>query len=167
MARNRRSFRLSILDFTNQALVALMGAGHSNAEILKIVPVVAGAGRGGKALFGVIAGVALIALGGPSGFVQGLAWQAGATAGLAATIGSAAASLGWALALGGVASLFVRSPKYDSLSAERPENRPSYAFNGPVNRTAQGVPVPLCYGGPILVGSQVISSGLRTEQIAP
>lgn len=41
----------------------------------------------------------------------------------------------------------------------------SIAFNGPVNNTRQGNPVPVCYGGPIRVGSQVISVDLKAVDI--
>ena len=48
---------------------------------------------------------------------------------------------------------------------ERPENRPSYAFDGPVNTAAQGNPVPVCYGR-LIVGSQVVSAGMMAEEYA-
>lgn len=46
------------------------------------------------------------------------------------------------------------------------KNKPSYHFNGPVNTMSQGNPVAICYGGPLLVGSQVISSAISAEDIA-
>ena len=49
--------------------------------------------------------------------------------------------------------------------SERPENKPSYSFNGAVNTTAQGHPVPVGYGR-LIVGSAVISAGIDVDEIA-
>ncbi|WP_260627457.1 tail assembly protein [Pseudomonas protegens] len=43
-----------------------------------------------------------------------------------------------------------------------PNNRPSYSFNGAVNTSVQGNPVPLLYGR-MIVGSAVISAGIYSE----
>lgn len=43
-----------------------------------------------------------------------------------------------------------------------PDNKPSYAFGGPVNTTAQGNPVPIGYGQRE-IGGAVISAGIYTE----
>ena len=76
-------------------------------------------------------------------------------------LGSAVASLGTALMLGGVMQLL--SPQQKGLSAkDSPDNGASYNFNGPVNTTAQGNPVPLLYGE-LIVGSAVISAGIYSE----
>ena len=76
-------------------------------------------------------------------------------------LGSAVASLGTALMLGGVMQLL--SPQQKGLSAkDSPDNGASYHFNGPVNTTAQGNPVPLLYGE-LIVGSAVISAGIYSE----
>ena len=72
---------------------------------------------------------------------------------------------GISMVLGGVVQLLSPQQTYDSAASERPENRPSYNFNGPVNTTAQGHPVPLCYGR-MIVGSAVISAGIETRQQA-
>jgi predicted phage tail protein len=48
---------------------------------------------------------------------------------------------------------------------ERPENQPSYFFDGAVNTTAQGQPVPVLFGR-LVVGSAVVSAGLTAEDIA-
>jgi predicted phage tail protein len=48
---------------------------------------------------------------------------------------------------------------------ERPENTPSYIFNGAVNTTAQGNAVPVGYGR-LIVGSQVVSAGFFTSESA-
>lgn len=67
-------------------------------------------------------------------------------------------SVGLALTMGGVAQMLAPQPQGLG-SEDRPENRPSYSFNGPVNTTAQGNPVPILYGE-MIVGSSVISAGI-------
>ena len=47
---------------------------------------------------------------------------------------------------------------------EKPENTPSTYFDGAVNTTAQGHPVPIGYGK-LIVGSAVISAGLTVEEV--
>jgi predicted phage tail protein len=66
--------------------------------------------------------------------------------------------------LGGVAQMLAPQPASNEPS-ERPENQPSYTFNGAVNTTAQGQPVPLGYGR-LVVGSAVISAGIDVDQVA-
>ena len=62
---------------------------------------------------------------------------------------------------GGVVQLL--SPQQRSLSTkDRPENGASYNFNGPVNTSAQGGPVPLLYGR-MIIGSATISAGIYSE----
>lgn len=68
------------------------------------------------------------------------------------------------LAISGIAQALFAPPKPSAIGSERPENKPSYVFNGPVNTTQQGHPVPVGYGK-LRVGSQVISAGLYAEQI--
>jgi len=114
----------------------------SDKETIRIVPVIQGAGGVGK----VILGVVLLVV---SYFVP--------IPGLA--------NLGVSLIIGGVSEmLFAKKPASQS-TTDRPENRPSYTFDGAVNTAAQGNPVSLLYGGPLIVGSQVVSAGLSVEQI--
>lgn len=133
----------------------------SQRETFRIVPVVAGAGRG---IGQVILGAALIY------FSGGLAGAFGATAATATTAATAGAfgitagtftALGASLILGGVSQMLIKPPS--SQSQEAIENQPSFAFNGAVNTVAQGNPVPVLYGGPLLIGSQVVSAGLSTN----
>lgn len=132
-------------------------------ETIRIIPVVEGSGRN-VAL--IIIGVALAIMApGIGGFIGA---TLGPGTGMAATIASFASTvistIGISMALQGVSSLLFKPPKQDSRTTERPENQPSYAFDGPVNTMAQGHPVPVCYGR-LIVGSQVISAGLAVEQI--
>lgn len=45
---------------------------------------------------------------------------------------------------------------------ESPDNKPSYAFGGPVNTIAQGNPVPILYGKR-RSGGNIISAGIFAE----
>lgn len=126
----------------------------SYKEVIRISPVIHGAG--GDDIFGIILGVALIAM----GQFQVLPAMFGASA---AAVGSFVTSLGISLVLGGIASML--APSVDAPDPqERPENRPSQVFSGPVNTTAQGHPVPIGYGR-LIVGSAVISAGINTVEL--
>ncbi|AHC48245.1 Phage tail assembly protein I [Achromobacter xylosoxidans NBRC 15126 = ATCC 27061] len=73
-------------------------------------------------------------------------------------------SMGVSLALGGVVQML--SPQQRALSAaDRPENGASYNFNGPVNTSAQGNPVPVLYGR-MIIGSATVSAGIFSEDQA-
>lgn len=122
---------------------------QSVKETLRIVPVVAGAKRGG--LMGIIIGAVLIAAS---------IWMPGLSAVTANYLLGAGASM----VLGGVAQMLFSPRATTGTSVEAAENKPSYAFDGAVNTVAQGNPVPVCYGK-LLVGSQIISAGLSSEQI--
>lgn len=126
-------------------------------EVIRIAPAIQGAKRGG--FFQVVLGVALIAA---SFFLPGAPlFTIGS---FAPSLASISFSFGVSLALGGVAQLLSPTPKLDAGSGERPENKPSYVFNGAVNTTAQGNPVPVGYGR-MIVGSAVISAGLSATDI--
>lgn len=132
------------------------GLEYPASEEIKIVPAVGGASAVGR----IILGAALI-------FFAPMAagWVLGNTAmvGLATGIATFAPQIGMALILGGVSQLLFSPPQAQSV--ERPENKPSFAFDGPVNTMQQGNPVPICYGE-LIVGSQVISAGFDTGDIA-
>ena len=132
----------------------------SGRQQIKIVPVVAGAG--GK--FGqVILGAALLGIAwwNPAGIMATTLFSAGGTT---VTLASLSVNVGLGLVLGGVAQMLSPQPRTDS-PTERPENQPSYAFNGAVNTTAQGQPVPIGYGK-LVVGSAVISAGIDVDQVS-
>ncbi|HKU98176.1 MAG TPA: hypothetical protein VJR58_22990, partial [Vineibacter sp.] len=82
----------------------------------------------------------------------------------------AIALMGASMVLGGIASMISRptTPQVaaaaDPTSTARPEDRPSFMFQGVVNNTTQGGPVPLVFGRH-LVGSVVISAGIAVEDI--
>ncbi len=123
---------------------------------IRIAPVLTGAKSGG--LFQVVLGAALIVA---SFYTGGLATAGYLSAASAATLGSAAFSMGVAMALGGVSQML--TPTAGSLgTADSPDNGASYNFNGPVNVTAQGNPIPLLYGE-MYCGSATVSAGIYSE----
>jgi predicted phage tail protein len=142
---------------------------------LHIVPATAPRGGDGGGIGKIIAGVVLVGAAlvfapiGAIGF--GAAMGAGAFGGAAfgMTYGSIAL-LGASMVLSGVAGMLSQSsPQQSAARPEeqtRPEDRPSFLFNGAVNNTQQGLPVPLIIGTH-LTGSIVISGGLNAEDIAP
>lgn len=123
---------------------------------IRIAPIIMGSKKGG--LFSIILGAAL--------FFTAPYLVNPATAGLlgeggAIMLGAAAAGAGKLLMLGGVAQLL--SPQQKGLgTSDGPDNGASYNFNGPVNTTAQGNPVPLLYGE-MFIGSATISAGIYSE----
>ena len=134
------------------------------SRTISIVPLQSGAGNG---VTTILAGVALIAAafvtGGASivateSFESIDAFLAGSgTTGLSLTttsMGAMALTFGATLILGGISKLL-----------SQPSNAPSYSFNGPVNTTNQGNSVPIVYGR-VMIGSQVISSGLYSYDLA-
>ena len=121
-------------------------------QAIKIVPVVAGAAK--SPIIGIIIGVVIIAVAAVSFQYEFI------PSGVALAIGA----IGVSLVIGGVSQLLAGTPEQLEVS-ERPANKPSYLFNGPVNTTAQGHPVPIGYGR-LRVGSAVISAGITTVGVA-
>ncbi len=124
-------------------------------EDIRIVPVIKGSKRGG--FFQTILGVAMIGAAmmmGPAG------WAAFGAGGFA---GGALAMAGAATAIGGVMQMLSPQPSGISMRQDA-DNKPSYAFGGAVNTTAQGNPVPLLYGlDRREIGGAIISAGIYTE----
>lgn len=115
----------------------------SSREPIRIAPVMQGSGGIGR----ILAGVALVAL----SFVTG---------GIAAPL---LLSVGAALTLGGVAQLLAPRPSTPE-AREEEDPRESYSFDGVVNVSRAGVPVPVCYGR-VVIGSIVVSAGIQVEDI--
>lgn len=124
-------------------------------EEIRIAPVIKGSKRGG--FFQTVLGVAMIGAAmmlGPAGWA---AFGAGGFAGGALAMGGAA------MAIGGVVQMLSPQPRGLSMRQDA-DNKPSYAFGGAVNTTAQGNPVPLLYGVDRReVGGAIISAGIYTE----
>lgn len=117
---------------------------------IRIAPITAGAKAG---TLQTIMGAILI--------VAGFAYAA--VTGDAVT-GAAIIKLGALQMIGGIIQML--SPQQAGASAkDSPENTASYNFNGAVNTTAQGNPVPVLYGR-MIVGSAVISGGILSQDQA-
>lgn len=115
---------------------------------IRIAPIIIGAKRGGW--LQVIVGAVLVV----AGFY---------TFGSTSKIGMAMMSAGFSMALGGISMLLARPSKGGA--EDRPENKASHVFNGAVNTQAQGNPVPYVAGGPLWIGSAVISAGITAEDV--
>lgn len=142
-------------------------------NVIRIIPVVAGAGGGvGK----ILAGVAIIGLSILTAGAFGFALGSAAGIGTFATIG---VGIGASLALSGVSQLLTPvpriappsamsgySPTYTAQTMRESEMDPqkSYSFSGIQNTSVQGTPVPIIYGETI-VGSVVISANVSTQEV--
>lgn len=116
-------------------------------DVIRIVPVISGSKRAG--VLQTVIGVVILAL----AWWNPLGWSAAGV--------MFAGTTGASMALGGVMQML--SPQAKGLSSQDgPNNRPSYSFNGAVNTSVQGNPVPLLYGR-MIVGSAVISAGIYSE----
>jgi predicted phage tail protein len=142
-------------------------------NVIRIIPVVAGAGGGvGK----ILAGVAIIGLSILTAGAFGFALGSAAGIGTFATIG---VGIGASLALSGVSQLLTPvpriappsamsgySPTYTAQTMRESEMDPqkSYSFSGIQNTSVQGTPVPIIYGETV-VGSVVISANVSTLEV--
>jgi len=129
----------------------------SGQQVIKIAPVIAGAGAVGRILLG----AALIA---------GAFFTGGATIGLFGLAAPMAVSsillgVGASLVLGGVAQLLTPVPTMPTGSDSSSDPRKSYSFSSIQNTSRQGTPVPVVYGE-VIVGSVVISAGIDIAQVA-
>jgi len=103
---------------------------------IKIIPYVKGRNTGwGK----IVAGIVLIAVG-----------YASDTPTLM--------TMGFSMLFGGVAQLLTKPPTLEQPN-EKEKSRPSYSFDGPINTTAQGWPMPVGYGT-LRVGGAVVSMSI-------
>ncbi len=125
----------------------------SGKQTIKFIPVLMGAGGNGVGTF--IIGAVLFAAA-----VVGFIIAPGNP------ISPYLANVGFALMIGGVIQMLTPVPTLNAdTSNNQPDNKPSYAFNGGVNTTAQGYPVPVGYGR-MIVGSAVISAGIVAEELS-
>lgn len=108
-------------------------------KVIRIVPAVAGGGG----IFKIIVGIILIIV----GFF----------------CGGCTTSFGISLLISGIAQLLFAPPKPKD-PGQREANQPSYSFDGPVNTSQQGNPVPVGYGK-LLIGGQIIGAGLYVDSL--
>jgi predicted phage tail protein len=137
---------------TGEQLNMLMGS-----QPLHLVPATPPQGGGqGKNIGSIILGTVLIIAGALS-YIYG--FTAVAAPSLILT--------GISMVAGGVAGLLTTVPTpTDPSQQAAPDDRPSFLFNGVVNNSQQGVPVPLIFGRH-LTGSIVVAAGLTTEDMDP
>jgi predicted phage tail protein len=148
---------------------------------LHLVPATGAAGGDGvgKVAAGVVligASIVTAGLAAPAGFAAlGTLGGFGAAMTGASFMGITAANvavLGASMVLGGVAGMMAQPPQgipgvnASPTDSAPPQDRPSFLFNGIVNNTQQGGPVPLVFGTH-LVGSVVVSAMVDASDIAP
>ncbi|WP_032115203.1 tail assembly protein [Candidatus Arsenophonus nilaparvatae] len=122
---------------------------------IRIAPIIKGSKSGG--LFQTVLGVAMI---GAAMMLEPAGWAAFGAAGF---MGGALAMGAASMALGGIAQMLSPQPPGASVRQDA-DNKPSYAFGGAVNTTAQGNPVPLLYTlDRKEIGGAIISAGIYTE----
>ncbi len=127
-------------------------------KVVNIVPKYEGRkSQGATFLLAAVAIAAIVFTGGAAGFGAGAWFAAGSTSAAVAT------NLAVALALGGITQLLTPQPKGLNTTADV-ANKPSYAFGGPVNTTAQGQPVPVLYGQREVGGAIASASILAEDQ---
>lgn len=134
-----------------------LGDPVSGAEVIRLIPAIAGAKSG---LGQVLLGVALVAA---AVFTAGTALGAMALWGTT-TVSGLVGSIGLSLALGGVAQMLAPKPKHQAGSDASDDQKQSYVFSGPVNSSQQGVGVPIVYGT-MTIGSVVASTGLDVREL--
>jgi len=126
-------------------------------KTIDIVPVIEGAGVSIKDVLMVIAGIAMIAIGG-----AGLAFwgtTGGMGMGLGANMAGALFMGGLGLVSAGVTNMLTPMPKFGDFRELEQTQARSYLFNGPVNTVREGGPVFVAYGR-LLVGSHVIQTSM-------
>lgn len=114
---------------------------------IRIAPLICGSKAGG--IFTAIIGAVMVVVGAAALFF-GQPW------------GLQLIYAGGAMLIGGIAQMLAPQPK-DPKAEDDADKKASYAFNGPVNTQAQGNPVPVFFGGPMKIGSAVISASIEAK----
>lgn len=161
----------------------------ANNEI-KIVPIVKGAGNN-NGLTQIILAIVIVVVAiympeivaamGDSGAAGGTAGGGGAATGAtvagtststsnallsAKTIASLQAAMynmAAALAMGGISAMLYKAPQNNLQTASEVEQMKGSYFNGPINMSTQGSPVPLAYGK-VITGSVIVHAGVTTTE---
>jgi len=131
---------------------------------LSIVPVISGAGGGGKLLLGaaLIGGAFLFTPLTAGSFFSPIVAKGSFAA--ATGITKAVVGIGGALVLSGVSDMLFPLPKLPDFSNEE-DPRISFSFSGVQNTSRAGTSHPIVYGE-IVTGSVVISAGIDTNQVS-
>lgn len=121
-------------------------------EEIRIAPIIVGSKQAG--VFQTVLGAVLLAVSIWNPMIGAVALMQGSTA-------FAVGAMGASMMLGGVMQML--TPVQGGISMRQsPDNKPSYAFGGPVNSIAQGNPVPILYGRR-RIGGAIISAGIYAE----
>lgn len=147
--------------FNGKRNIGVEELGLGAKKEIRIAPVYGGR-KSDNGLGQIIIGIVLIAAafwtGGASLGASGITYS-----GIA---GQLAVTLGASLILGGITQMLSPTAQTQGTSISDDDgNRPSYAFGGPVNTSAQGYPVAVFYGERE-VGGAVISAGIYSEDTA-
>lgn len=139
-----------------------MCVAEGKPESIEFVPVMGGAGRGLGFLIG---GLALLIIApyfvvgassvGAAGY--GAAFSAVFTGG-GTLASSLVATLGISLVLGGLGQLILGDQNVEA----EDQKEPGFHFQGLQNTTKEGLPVPVLFGRHFLIGSAVVSAGVKT-----
>jgi predicted phage tail protein len=139
---------------------------------LHIFPAIYGAG--GRGIGQIILGVVLIVIAVVAAYFTGGASLAaipgasgtGIAAGFAASSLAASLALAGAMSIaGGIMSMLTKTPNMGNYDNAGPaDQRQSFIFNGPVNSSEQGGPIPVVCGRH-LTGSTVVYAGMDVEQL--
>lgn len=147
-------YRNGVIDDISEEELTMNGSIKS----IRFTPRVSGSGNTAKIVAGVvIMAVAAYFTAGTSLFATG-----GLLGGGFATTAFVA---GAGLALSGIVGMISPQPKMGGSDMQLRTDKTSYYFNGPVNTTAQGVPVSLIIGR-CLVGSHPVSVSLTVDEVA-
>lgn len=118
---------------------------------VRFTPTVEGAGgSGGRIIIGALMIAASVSMPGVSSMFGGM-------------MGKFLFNAGASFLLGGVIQALSPQPQLNNDTSSTDNGKGSAYFDGPVNTTAQGVPVPLIYGR-VLAGSRTISAQLRIDE---
>ncbi|MBD2815232.1 tail assembly protein [Xenorhabdus sp. Flor] len=135
---------LTFAVFSGKRNISREELAFSGEDAIRIAPMIIGSKKGG--LFQTILGAVMVVAG---VFMWATPW------------GVPLVMSGASMMLGGVVQML--SPMPGGLARrEDPDNKPSYAFGGPVNSIAQGNPVPVGYGRR-RIGGAIISAGIYAE----
>ena len=129
-------------------------------DVVKIVPVVAGAK---DAVGQILTGAALIAL----VYFTGGSGASILSASAGNWLSAATINVGFAMVLGGVAQILSPQPGVNPQNPNGDGDLPSYTFGSPTVTVGQGRPVPVFYGGPLRIGGAIVSAGVESEGYQP
>ena len=134
-----------------------------------VYPAIHGAGGGTTQI---LVGAALIGLAfTPLGAVTigsgavGVSGAAAAATAAPVTLSTYLVSAGVGMMLSGVMSMFTKVPEAQYDKKVDSDQKPSFLFDGPVNVSTQGMPVPIVIGR-CLAGSVVVSAGMSVSELS-